>query len=107
MVLKLAKLRLNAGEDLLVEPLLVVLGVADELLGLEPQADFVDSRLRAITAVDDVPGHLHTQISPNSSRLGGLWAGGSDQLTPILDHSLTFPDLKMSILTSGIQCRCL
>ena len=41
-----------------------------------------------------LPGYLDAEIPSNGSRFWSLWAGSSNQLASVLDHPLSFPDLK-------------
>ena len=45
-----------------------------------------------------LPGYLDAEIPSNGSRFWSLWAGSSDQLASVLNHPLSFPNLKNSKL---------
>lgn len=74
-----------------VDPLLLVAGVRDQLLGLEPERDLVLGCLRAIAPVDDVPSNNNSKVTPDGSWLRFRWVRGTDQLPPVLDNALSFP----------------
>ena len=41
-----------------------------------------------------LPGYLDAEIPSNGSRFWSLWAGSSNQLASVFNHTLSFPDLK-------------
>lgn len=75
-----------------IDPLLLIAGVRDELLGLEPECDLVLGRLRAIAPVDDVSSNNNSKVSPDGSWLRFLWVRGTNQLPTVLDNTFSFPD---------------
>merc|ERR1719234_1280433 len=57
--------------DLLVDPVLLGGGPGAELLGLEPETNFVVGRLNSVGAVADVAPDMDGKVSPDGSRKGG------------------------------------
>ena len=76
----------------LVDPLLVGLRPASDLVLLEPELDLILRAVGSIASVDDVAADLNAQVTADASGQRVVGVGGSDQLAAALDDVLALPD---------------
>lgn len=75
-----------------VDPLLLVAGVRDKLLGLKPESNLILRCLRAIASMNDVSSNNNSKITPDGSWFRFLWVCSANKFPPVLDNTLSFPN---------------
>ena len=75
-----------------VDPLLFVAGVRDQLPGLKPETNLSLCSLWAIASMDDVPANNNSKVTPDGSWFRLLWVCSTNQFSPVLDNTLSFPN---------------